>query len=402
MRTALSCALLLALASRIPASAQDCSPHWDPDQLVGNPGMPSEVRSLVEFNDGSGAGLYAGGFFLTAGGLPAAHIARWDGHAWSAVGGGTDGAVLAMAIFDDGRGPALYAAGNFLEAGGVPANRIARWDGRQWSPLGDGLNGEVRALAVFDEPDGPALYAGGLFTAAGGSVALGVARWDGIAWSALDSGGVNGYVLALKVFQERGRPALFVGGSFLFAGRVSASNIARWNGHVWSAVGGGLFGYGPDLSEVRALEVFDGGAGPELYAGGILATSGRPKEVSAVTIARWDGRAWSGVGGGLFYGSIPATARAMAVFDDGSGEALYVGGQFTSAGGLPVGRIARWDGTAWSGLDGGVSGGPGGVPAVDALAVFDDGAGESLYVGGSFTQAGDAAANDIAMWRGCP
>jgi hypothetical protein len=92
----------------------------------------------------------------------------------------------------------------------------------------------------------------------------------------------------------------------------------------------------------------------------------------------------------------------MAVFDDGSGKALYVGGQFTSAGGLAVGRIARWDGTAWSGLDGGVSGGPGGIPAVDALAVFNDGVQESLFVGGSFTQVGDVLANDIATWRGCP
>jgi len=40
------------------------------------------------------------------------------------------------------------------------------------------------------------------------------------------------------------------------AGGVMANRIARWNDHVWSALGGGLFGYGPDLSEVRALEAF--------------------------------------------------------------------------------------------------------------------------------------------------
>ena len=39
--------------------------------------------------------------------------------------------------------------------------------------------------------------------------------------------------------------------------------------------------------------------------------------------------------------------RALAVHDDGSGEALYAGGFFSSADGVTVGRIARWDGAAW-------------------------------------------------------
>jgi hypothetical protein len=40
---------------------------------------------------------------------------------------------------------------------------------------------------------------------------------------------------------------------------------------------------------------------------------------------------------------------AQAVFDDGSGEeALYVAGDFSSAGGVAATRIAKWDGTTWS------------------------------------------------------
>ena len=45
--------------------------------------------------------------------------------------------------------------------------------------------------------------------------------------------------------------------------------------------------------------------------------------------------------------------RAMVVFDDGDGPALYAAGSFDSAGGQPVGRIARWDGTRWSPLGAG-------------------------------------------------
>ena len=46
----------------------------------------------------------------------------------------------------------------------------------------------------------------------------------------------------------------------------------------------------------------------------------------------------------------------MAVFDDGTGPALYVGGMFTAAGGAPASRIARWDGIVWSALGDGLNG----------------------------------------------
>jgi hypothetical protein len=58
-------------------------------------------------------------------------IARWDGHGWSALSAGVSGSpvpeVVAMVTYDDGKGLALYAGGVFLTAGGVPANRVARW-----------------------------------------------------------------------------------------------------------------------------------------------------------------------------------------------------------------------------------------------------------------------------------
>src|SRR6185295_13493208 len=64
------------------------------------------------------------------------------------------------------------------------------------------------------------------------------------------------------------------------------------------------------------------------------------------------------------------SANAMAVFNDGSGPALFVGGAFTTAGGNAASRIAKWNGLAWNNLGAGVNGG-----AVAALTVFDDGDG---------------------------
>ena len=46
----------------------------------------------------SGTNLYAGGDFTTAGGVPANHIAKWNGSAWSALGSGIDGAELVRSM----------------------------------------------------------------------------------------------------------------------------------------------------------------------------------------------------------------------------------------------------------------------------------------------------------------
>jgi hypothetical protein len=84
--------------------------------------------------------------------------------------------------------------------------------------------------------------------------------------------------------------------------------------------------------------------------------------------------------------------RALAVFDDGKGSALYAGGEFTTAGDVAANRIAKWNSTQWSGLGSGMNG------SVLALAAFDDGTGPALYAGGEFTTAGDTTSSRIAAW----
>src|SRR6185369_16906804 len=55
--------------------------------------------------------------------------------------------------------------------------------------------------------------------------------------------------------------------------------------------------------------------------------------------------------------------RALTVFDDGGGPALYAGGGFQTAGGVAANNVARWDGTTWSSVGTGTDG------RVDALTV---------------------------------
>src|SRR6185295_4539526 len=164
-----------------------------------------------------------------------------------------------------------------------------------------------------------------------------------------------------------------------------AEHVARWDGTSWTPLGSGVD------DTVQALAVFDDGSGPALFAGGNFTHAGG---VAANGLARWDGSSWSAVGSG----GGPMSVLALAVFDDGGGNgpALYVGGTFASAGGVTGSHVARWDGASFGDLAGGADN------AVRCFQVFDDGlgGGPALYVGGVFTHVGAVAASHIARWDG--
>jgi len=389
-----------------------CEPRWTEGLFPADPAGLSggAVRALAVFDDGTGSGpaLYAAGDFTStsSGGVLAYRIAKWDGSSWSALGSGMSGGfdihIHALMVFDDGSGsgPSLYAGGLFNRAGGVLVNNIAKWDGLSWSALGLGMNGSVFALTVFDDgsDSGPGLYAGGNFSSAGGVPINRVAKWDGISWSSLGEGLTGGSVRALTVFDDLtgSGPALYAGGSFTTTGSVAVNRIARWSGSSWSPLGSGVSG--ESNSSVNALTVFDDGSGfgPAMYAGGFFSTAGG---VSVNHIARWNGSSWSSVGSGMS-GDSTSAVSALTVFNDGSGfgPALYAGGSFTVAGGVSSNGIARWRNASWSPLGAGVSG-----KGVLAFAVINEGAiGEgvsSLYAGGSFLNSSEVRLNNIAKWN---
>jgi hypothetical protein len=413
-----------------------CIAKWDGASWSavgsGGGGVDYIVHALSVFDDGGGVALFAGGEFSLAGGNAASEVAKWNGSTWTPLGNGIgtlyDGEyiyVYALRPFDDGNGQALYVGGDFRVAGAVGVDSIAKWSAASWSRLGSGINNPVETLCAFDDGPGgtgPALYVGGDFTTAGGIAANYIAKWNGTSWSALDSG-VNGSVLALAAFDDGGGPALFAGGEFSRAGGIPAQSIAKWDGASWSPLGAGIAG------EVDALASFDDGSGPALYAGGYFMTSiGAP----ANFIARWNGSIWSPVGDGLNWvhslavyddgtgsalfaggsfgvkkwngsswsavdiGMVAGFPYALAVFDDGSGAALYVGGSFSSVSGVPVNYIAKWNGSSWSDLAGGMSQ----YATIHTLTSFDDGSGPALYAGGGFTTAGGIPAKNIAKWNG--
>lgn len=347
---------------------------WAP---VGS-GMNGNVKALQSFNDGSGPALFAGGHFGYADDLHVWHIAKWNGQKWNAVGDGANGPVHALEIYNDGGGDALYAGGNFTAVDGQSVNRIAKWDGSTWSPLDIGVNDSVHDLLAYEDEYGPTLVLGGNFTTAGTLQANGLVKWDGSGWTNRDLGnqGIDGTILTMIVYNDGSGSDLYAGGSFTTAGGITASNIAKWDGIQWHALGSGVNG------GVNALAVYNDGTGAALYAGGSFDTAG---DSPASSIAKWNGEEWQKVEG------VVESVDALAVYDD----ALYAGGFFTNAGGQRVYGIAKWDGPTWSQLDDGFIG------LINALISHEDGDGaRRLYVGGSFEEVDTVPAQRIATWNG--
>jgi len=320
-------------------------------------GVNGEVLAIAV----SGNDVYVGGMFDSAGTCitGCTNIAKWNmtTNTWSALGTGVDGEVFAIAV----SGNNVYVGGTFGQAGFVSANRIAVWDGSMWSALGTGTNETVRAIAIGNG----GVYAGGEFTEAGGCTGAVngcnfIAYWNGASWSALGTG-MDSYVFALA----DGGTVVYAGGGFDSAGGVpNTYGIASWDNPFWYALGTGMTGVAG--YSVNAIAV----SGSDIYAGGTFDSAGG---VAAINIAKWNnGSGWSALDPGI---GDTGAVNAIAV----SGSNVYAGGDFQDNDNGAPNHIAKWNnGSGWSALGQGTDG------TVYAIAV----SGMDIYVGGSFNHAG--------------
>ena len=324
--------------------------------------------------------LYAAGFFDFAEG-PANNIVKWNGTKWMPVGsgvytaggGGFDSWVNALVVYDE----ELYVGGRFTNAGSVEANNIAKWNGTEWSAVGSGLGlygYSVGSLAVYSGE----LYAGGHFYNTGNTQVTNIARWNGTEWLAVGTGikvytddYFSGSVSSLAIYNG----FLYAGGSFDTAGSILVNNIAKWDGNNWSAVGTGVMlevnNYGA-FGYVSSLAIHDGA----LYIGGNFDTAGG---IPANNIAKWDDTNWTSLGSG-----ITGYVSTLSAYNGN----LIAGGYFDTVGSLAVNNIAKWDGTNWSGVGKGMDNGVSCVTTLEG----------SLYAGGNFKTAGNIWANQVAKW----
>ena len=221
----------------------------------------------------------------------------------------------------------------------------------------------------------------------------------GFEW--FDQLGPQSFVFSTAVFDDDGAgphpPALYVGGEFTYAGGVLCNSIAKWTGSGWEALGtgGAYWAYYP---QVYALAVHDlDGNGPQpaaLYAGGKFDSMGG---VASPGLAKWNGTSWSAVGGGV---TSNGDVRALVSHDeDGTGPlqpSLIVGGDFITTGGASC--VVRWRSNAWSSIGQGLN------SRVYSLAIFDpDHIGPQpaqLVAGGQFWMSGGTQVRNLGQWNG--
>ncbi len=321
---------------------------------------------------------------------------HWD--TAKGIPGIAGGYAAALKSWNDGSGQKIYVGGSFSSAGGSAANQyLGRWDPATstWSSVGGGISGGftnafLTCFTNFNPGAGERLVACGFFDTAGGVPGTAsLAMWNGATWEAMGTnwtGTTRGSVWAAAPWNGR----LYVGGGIVNTpaqiGGQPWAGFASWNGQAWTPhITTMTAGTTPG---VFALQVFNDGSGEALYAAGrFTSIDGIP---NTGLVARWNGTSWSTVGGGLFSTSSLFGLEAMTVFNDGTGAALYVAGYAFNRTGLPVCNVAKWNGTTWSAVGGQI-----GTGRITSIAGFDDGSGPKLYIGGTAMPQ----INYIARWE---
>lgn len=351
--------------------------------------------------------IYAAGDFRDAasGTSSIEGFARWDGSQWSAPGTLTSssgrgvGHTLALAGPDS-----IVVGGDFEEVqqGSSTTSNIAGWDiaSETWYSYARGIRGPVYTIDKYEREISTGfervLHIGGDFGESYRDKQMhNVGYWDPNTqeWERLDERGVTeeGSIDDAIVYALSSGPnGLQVGGVFTEAGTndVPVYNVASY-ASGWSAWAGGV-GRDRDLPSVRTL-FNDPNTGT--VVGGEYSVTGDPSQPShrkVNHVAAFDGTTWSALGQGVERGS---SKRIYDVVPSSGGD-VYVGGDFEYIGGVPANGVARWDGSGWDEVGGGVDG------SVRAVAVQ----GGEVVVGGNFTTAdpndSGVSASNVARWDG--
>src|SRR6266508_1952814 len=280
---------------------------WRAD-VTGGP-----VEALAASPDGGT--LYVGGDFTAVGGTARRRLAAVS-TAGGAVGpwrpAASGGMVMALAA---GAGR-VYAGGRFTSIGGIARPYLAALstDGAVlgWDPRADA---SVRALAL----DGDRLYAAGDFHNIGGRAQRTIAALDPA--SAADSGWhPQATCPGLGLTVASGTVYLACGGASAGGGNAVLAYSASTGARRWSAGGDG---------DVHAVAVLDGVA----YTGGHFTTiaGASRKKAAAFDAASGQLLAWD-----------PHPDSTLGVFSMlADGDWLWMGGDFTSVGGVAQAHIAR-------------------------------------------------------------
>jgi hypothetical protein len=228
----------------------------------------------------------------------------------------------------------VFLGGNFGTAGGTQgAWYVARWNGVNFGTLiGGTLDGQVSSLLFTGT-----LFVSGGFGVVGGTATQFLAQHVNNAWGTLTGGTITQPANALAQGLD-GR--IFAAGNFETAGGTVSRGVAYWNG-AWGSMGtlGGAAGDGLALTIAPSGIAYIGGAFTDVNGG------------SASNLASYNGMQLFAAGSGVRASGIVASLVDALLVDRTTGD-IYVGGQFSNAGGIPIADgLAVYNGYSYRGPD---------------------------------------------------
>ncbi len=210
-----------------------------------------------------------------------------------------------------------------------------------------------------------------------------IARWNLITenWEALPGMDTNPPSTFVRSVHKDSDGNLWVGGDFSSIGGVSANRIVRFNPATaqWSQLidntQSAAERTGPSSGGVYAIVR----SGNYVYIGGF--TFNGAANMTYIRRYNLTTSRWEAVGNGL-----NGPVRALGVEANGN---VLAGGQFTASGGTTINHLARWNGSSWSAVAGGVN------SNVREIVVNNG----TIYAGGDFTAVGPS--NTAAGYVAC-
>ncbi len=333
-----------------------------------NPEADNRVRAFAFDGDI----LYVGGDFFVLGGQLRRALAAIDINTAEANSFGPDveGTVSAIAI----SGTTIYFGGEFLKVNNQVRNRLASIDINTGVPTTWNPNPEntVNTISINSN----VVYAGGDFRFVGGEYRNRLAAIDTTSGrpTSWDPGANN----TVNTLVATGN-TIYVGGQFGFIGGENRNRLA-----AISATTGLVSSWNPNPNNIVNSIVVNGNL---IYVGGQFTSIGGQTRNRLAAISATTGLATS------WNPNVNNTVNTIAF----SGNVVYVGGQFTSAGGQTRNRLAGLDAT--TGLA--TSWNPNVTdftvltPAVVNIIAVE---GSTLYIGGLFSSVGGLTRDGAASF----
>jgi len=366
---------------RVPAS-KSVDPIWDvrTDRII---------YVILATNDR----VYVGGQFGAIGGSPRRNLASLDLASgqplpWDPSVGGEAEAVRALAV----SGQTLYAGGGFSSVGGIARQSLAAIDTEtgaptSWNPRPEtaGFAGSVLTLGV----SGTNVYVGGGFNSIGGSFRTNLAAVSSLngfatSWNPNPDGLVDSLAISSNT--------LFVTGTFTGIGGVPRESLASID-----LPSGMVTAWNPSpMPPLQSLgNFYVSHSFPLLVKGDRLFVGGSFTNISGQT--RSGAASFDLATGGVTPWNPYAIAGQVTSLA-AQGNRAYIGGFFRSVNGVPRRGLAALDettgvATSWQpSVIGTVADTFGAFGTVRAMAVN----GQTLYLGGNFTQVGALPRTNLA------